>query len=146
MTGSLVCKCGREAEDGDIECSLCGRDLSSLRQPATHPDRTGSYGAYESSYRVHQPVVPPAPDRAPQFDTDYDQYDHRYAAPAASTDAGWQPTTYGRAPNWTEPAPVLDKPTTPRRRGVAGIAIGALATVAAGFALGYFAIAGILTG
>jgi hypothetical protein len=143
VTGmSLVCKCGREAEDGDIECSLCGRDLSSLRPPAPPLSRPASYGTYASSYGADRPVVPPAPDRA-DFHTDYD---HRYADPAASADAGVQPPTYGLATSLTAPAPALGAPMTSRRRGVAGIAIGACAIVAAGFALGYFAIAGLLTG
>jgi hypothetical protein len=132
-TGSVVCVCGRVAEDGDIECSLCGRDLSSLP--------TGPHDAEESCNHTFQTRVPPGPTTAPDLRSNYER---SYSEPAASPASGFQRPPDGWATTWPEPphrAPVISD-----RGRVVGIVIGAIALIVAGFALGYLAIADMLTG
>ena len=132
-TGSVVCVCGRVAEDGDIECSLCGRDLSSLPPGPQHAEETSNYAL--------QTRVPPGPIEVPDPSSNYER---PYSEPAASPAPGFQPPSYGWATTWPEPthrAPVIS-----HRGRMVGIVIGAIALIVVGFALGYFAIADVLTG
>jgi hypothetical protein len=116
----VVCACGTVADEGDLECSLCGRDLSSLHSRARpHP----SIG-----YSTHQTAV-------------VGQHDHSYADPPAFPDSGLQPPTYPWALPRTESVAVEG---TYRGGAVAAIVIGALVLAIAGFALGYLVIAGFL--
>ena len=116
----VVCACGTVADEGDYECSLCGRDLTSLRS-RVQPPRS-------SNYTTRQTAV-------------IGQQGHIYADPPDSPDSGLQPSTY------TWPAPRTESAAgegTYRGGAVVAIVIGALALATAGFALGYLLIAGFL--
>jgi hypothetical protein len=131
-TGSVVCVCGRVAEDGDIECSLCGRDLSSLP--------TGPHDAEASTNYTFQTRVPPGPMAAPDPRSNHER---SYSEPAASPASGFQRPPDGWAATWPEPT---HRALVISYRSVVGIVIGAIALIVAGFALGYLAIADMLTG
>jgi hypothetical protein len=131
---SVVCVCGTVADDGDVECSLCGRDLASLRSGAA------SHGPSSSPTHQTDALWRPggsAPANSP--------HDHKYADPPASRDQAMLPA-YGWDPPRTKPAPMPEGPAGTYRGGtVAVIVIAALAVVIAGLALGYFVVASFLT-
>ena len=116
----VVCACGTVADEGDRECSLCGRDLTSLHSPAQ------PYGSIRHS--PHQTAV-------------IGQHDHSYTDSPAFPDSGLQPPTSPWAIPPTESAALEG---TYRGGAVAAIVIGALVLAIAGFVLGYLVIAGFL--
>ena len=115
----VVCACGTVADDGDLECSLCGRDLTNLHTTRPHP----SIG-----YSTQQTAV-------------VGPHDHSYADPPDFPDSGLQPPTYPLAIPPTESAAAEG---TYRGGAVAAIVIGALLLATVGFVLGYLVIAGFL--
>lgn len=129
----VVCRCGRVAEDADLECSLCGRDLSLLRTPAPELQRIDG-GATMRTRPPHSDAY-----------SEGGQETSTYAAPHGR--AGESGPTQASA--WKSP---LDDPPD----GAAGssfsrfdglvLATIAMAIAVAGLALGYFAIAPMLQG
>lgn len=139
---SVTCTCGTVADDDDIDCSLCGRELTRLRADAASP--------VPGSNAPHQTEVFHRPDgsisglsKHEHNHQDHSQHDHSYADLPYSGDQTWGPG-YAWAPPQTEPAAPARVATTYSGGAVAGIVMAALAIVIAGLALGYFVIAGFL--
>jgi hypothetical protein len=134
---SVTCSCGTVADDNEIDCSLCGRDLTSLHVNAASPV-LGSDARHQMDalYRPDSSVSglsQPEPS----------QHEYSYAdLPNSGEQAGGP--AYPWAPPQTEPAATARVATTYSGGAVAGIVMAALVLVIAGLALGYFVIAGFL--
>jgi hypothetical protein len=136
---SVTCRCGTVADDDDIDCSLCGRDLTSLRADAASP--------VPGSYARHQTEVLHQPDSSASglSQHEHNRHEHSYTDLVNSGDQAWGPP-HAWAPPQTEPAATARVARTYSGGAVAGIVMAALALVLAGLALGYFVIAGLLPG
>jgi hypothetical protein len=130
----IVCVCGQVAEAGDVECSLCGRDLASLRTS----ERPGG----PNIDRSEQTIV--SEEHESEL-TRGNQHEQRYG-PARLPGPESRQATPGWATPQTDPALQPIPPMAARRSVRAGIVMGALAVLVTGFALGYFVIAKVLTG
>jgi hypothetical protein len=156
---SVICPCGTVADDDDMDCSLCGRDLTKLRASAVSPV-PGSYARHPTDglYRPDGSAPDPRLHDPIQYDPiQYDpiqrthsqptrsqhtrsQHSHSYPDSPHSGDQASEPV-YWWPPPQTEPAATASGSGTYRGGAVAGIVIAALVLVLAGLALGYFVIA-----
>ena len=158
---SVICPCGTAADDDDMDCSLCGRDLTKLRADATSPVPS-SYPTHPTDVRYRPDVSAPGRrlhDPIPYADPGqrtysqamhsqpthsqptHSQHSHSYPDSLRTGDQVSEPAHYWWPPPQTEPATTAGASGTNRGGAVAGIVITALVVVLAGLALGYFVIA-----
>jgi hypothetical protein len=129
---SVTCPCGTVADEIDPECSLCGRDLTSLRTRAQPQPSSGF-------------VVPQADavSRSGGTATQRSQPYGSYPDPPVTHHPAFQPASGWTVPP-TERSSAAGAAGTYSGGVVAGIVLAALALVMAGLAFGYFVIAGFL--
>jgi hypothetical protein len=156
---SVICPCGTVADDDDMDCSLCGRDLTKLRAGAasvvptsypTHPtDVLYRPDGSAPGPRLHDPMqhhpIEHDPIQRTHSQPTHSQHthsEHTYSYPDSleSGDQASEPA-YWWPPPQIEPAATASGSGTYRGGAVAGIVIAALVLVLAGLALGYFVIA-----
>lgn len=146
-----VCLCGRVAEEQDVECSLCGRELTGLRpaRPApTQPGQRYEPPPAQPDYRSGYPIAA----SALQHPVDpVDAYAGLYRDPVAPATQIRQPAPPAEWEDWTTvrggvmsaPQNVPVKQRKPWSRVVV-ISLVALIMIVAGFTFGYFALARFL--
>ena len=145
---SVICPCGTVAAGDDMDCSLCGRDLTKLRAGVTSPVPS-SYPTPPTDVLFRPDGSAPAPRQHDPIQRTHSHHSHNYPDSLHTDDQASEPAYWWPAPQ-TEPAATASgsgsRKQGVRGRGgaVTGTVIAALVLVLAGLALGYFVIADFL--